>query len=179
VAPAEAPEGFDTFYRATAHRVVGYLYVILGDLADAEDAAHEAYAKAWQRWPRLRHYEDPEAWVRTVAFRDAVSTWRKAVNRLTAHRARPPEPVPELTPDRLAIISALRTLPTEQRRALVLFHLQGLTVEEISAETGAPTGTVKARLARGRKALAPHVWEFADDQTQGVRKGVTSVVSEL
>jgi RNA polymerase sigma-70 factor (ECF subfamily) len=179
VAPAEAPEGFDTFYRATAHRVVGYLYVILGDLADAEDAAHEAYAKAWQRWPRLRNYEDPEAWVRTVAFRDAVSTWRKAVNRLTAHRARPPEPVPELTPDRLAIISALRTLPTEQRRALVLFHLQGLTVEEISAETGAPTGTVKARLARGRKALAPHVWEFADDQTQGVRKGVTSVVSEL
>lgn len=176
MATDEAPEGFDAFYRATAHRVVGYLYVVLGNLADAEDAAHEAYAKAWQRWPKLRHYDDPEAWVRTVAFRTAVSTWRKAVNRLTAHRARPPEPVPELTPDRLAVISALRKLPAEQRRALVLFHLNGLSIAEISAETGAPAGTVKARLSRGRKALAPHVWEFADDEPLGVQKGVASDV---
>lgn len=172
MAEAEAPEDFDTFYRATSHRVVGYLYVVLGDLPEAEDAAHEAYARAWQRWPKLRHYEDPEAWVRSVAFRIAVSAWRKAVNRLTAHRARPTENIPDLSPDRLAIINALRKLPTEQRRALVLFHLQGLSVEEISAETEAPTGTVKARLARGRKALAPHVWEFADDEPRPVEKGV-------
>ncbi|GAA2036957.1 SigE family RNA polymerase sigma factor [Catenulispora yoronensis] len=171
MAEAEAPEGFDTFYRATAHRVVGYLYVVLGDLADAEDAAHEAYARAWQRWSKVRHYEDPEAWVRTVGFRVAVSAWRKTVNRLTAHHARPPDPVPDLTPDRLAISAALRKLPAEQRRALVLFHLQEMSVTEISAETGAPVGTVKARLSRGRKALAPHVWEFADDEPQAP-KGV-------
>jgi RNA polymerase sigma-70 factor (ECF subfamily) len=44
----------------------------------------------------------------------------------------------------------------------VLHHLAGLSVEEIARETGAPTGTVKARLARGRRALAPLVSEFDD-----------------
>ncbi|MFL6116497.1 MAG: sigma-70 family RNA polymerase sigma factor [Catenulispora sp.] len=176
MAGAEAPESFDAFYAATSHRVVGYLYVVLGNLADAEDAAHEAYARAWQRWTKLRHYEDPEGWVRTVAFRVAVSAWRKAVNRLSAHRARPVENAPDLSPDRLAIVAALKKLPPEQRRALVLFHLQGLSVDAISIETGAPSGTVKARLARGRRALAPLVWEFADDEPRSTKKGVASDV---
>jgi predicted RNA polymerase sigma factor len=51
----------------------------------------------------------------------------------------------------------LRKVPAEQRRALVLCHLLDLTVEQIAAETGAQPGTVKARLARGRAALAPYL----------------------
>lgn len=159
---------FHGFYTATVNRVVGYLYVVLGDVAEAEDAAHEAYARAWQRWSKLRSYEDPEAWVRTVAFRAALSSWRKTRNRLAAHRNSGPAPdVPDISPDRLVIADALRRIPAEQRRALVLFHLQGLSVAEIARETGAPEGTVKARLARGRRAMAPYVSEFADDEDSG------------
>jgi RNA polymerase sigma-70 factor (ECF subfamily) len=161
----DRPVDFDAFYAATITRVVGYLYVVLGSVAEAEDAAHEAYARAWQRWPKVSGYDDPEAWVRTVGFRVAMSSWRKAKNRLAAHRnSHSVESVPALSPDRLAVANALRQIPAEQRRALVLHHLQGLTVAEISKETGAPEGTVKARLARGRRALAPHVSEFADDE---------------
>ena len=69
-------------------------------------------------------------------------------------------------PDRLALIAALRAIPAEQRRAVVLHHLAGLSVEEIAHETGAPTGTVKSRLARGRRALAGHVSEYADDNQE-------------
>jgi RNA polymerase sigma-70 factor, ECF subfamily len=50
-------------------------------------------------------------------------------------------------------------VPAEQRRALVLYHVADLTVEQIAAETGARPGTVKARLARGRAALTPHLRE--------------------
>ena len=62
-------------------------------------------------------------------------------------------------PDHVAFVEALRRVPAEQRRALVLYHLADLTVEQIAAETGARPGTVKARLARGRAALAPHLRE--------------------
>jgi RNA polymerase sigma-70 factor, ECF subfamily len=65
------------------------------------------------------------------------------------------------TPDRVALIDALRKVPAEQRRALVLYHLCDLTVAQIAAETGVPAGTVKARLARGRAALAPHLRDAA------------------
>jgi RNA polymerase sigma-70 factor (ECF subfamily) len=161
---------FAGFYTASATRVVGYLYVVLGSVAEAEDAAQEAYTRAWLRWSRVQAYDDPEAWVRTVGFRVAMSAWRKTRNRLTAHRTSADsgiaagEHVPEMSPDRLVVIDALRRIPAEQRRALVLFHMLGLTVTEIADEIGAPVGTVKARLSRGRKALAPYVSEFADDE---------------
>ena len=73
---------------------------------------------------------------------------------------------PGASPDRLALVAALREIPAEQRRAIVLHHLVGLTVEEISHETGTPTGTVKSRLARGRRALAGHVSEYADENEE-------------
>jgi RNA polymerase sigma-70 factor, ECF subfamily len=62
-------------------------------------------------------------------------------------------------PDRVAFVEALRRVPAEQRRALVLYHLADLTVAQIAAETGVRPGTVKARLARGRAALMPHLRE--------------------
>ncbi|NUR29458.1 MAG: SigE family RNA polymerase sigma factor, partial [Catenulispora sp.] len=152
---------FGGFYTATVSRVVGYLYVVLGSVAEAEDAAQEAFTRAWLRWSKVREYDDPEAWVRTVGFRVAMNTWRKAKNRLVAHRTsgNGTADVPGLSPDRLAVVEALRRIPAEQRRALVLFHMHGLTVTEIAHEIGAPEGTVKARLSRGRKALTPYVSE--------------------
>ena len=161
------PKDFAGFYTATVNRVVGYLYVVLGSVAEAEDAAQEAYTRAWLRWSKVRAYDDPEAWVRTIGFRVAMSSWRKAKNRLVAHRASTSATgthLPDLSPDRLVVADALRRIPAEQRRALVLFHMLGLTVTEIAHEIGAPEGTVKARLSRGRKALAPYVSEFADDE---------------
>ena len=57
---------------------------------------------------------------------------------------------------------------TRMQADLVVDNYQaGLSVEEIADQTGSPTGTVKARLARGRKALAPHVSEFADASEDG------------
>ena len=160
------PEEFDAFYTATAPRVIAQIYAITSDLAEAEDAVQDAYARAWQRWPHVRECEDPMAWVRKVAYRISVSSWRKTRNRLKAHRRHgPPEPGAPLSPDTVALVAALRQIAAEQRRAIVLFHLVGLSVEEVAHETGAPVGTVKARLARGRAALAPYLDDLSDDTT--------------
>ena len=157
--------GFDEFYASTYRRVVGQLYAMIGDLGEAEDAVQEAYTRAWQRWTSLRDYTDPEAWVRTVAFRVAVSSWRKAVNRLTAHyRHGAPAEVPDLDPEHVTLVSALRKLPLDQRRALVLRHVVGLTVDDIAHETSVAAGTVKSRLSRGRQALAVEIGQSTADR---------------
>lgn len=146
---------FDDFYAASFHRLVGQLYAMVGDREEARDCVQEAFVKAWSHRRRLDEVQHPEAWVRTTAYRMAVSRWRR---RSKDDRARdrsllkdgPGAP----TEDRVALVRALQQLPDDQRRALVLHHLCDLPLAEIAAETGAPVGTVKARLARGRTALA-------------------------
>ncbi len=163
-------DDFDDFYATTSRRLVGQLFAMTGDLNEAEDAVQEAYIRAWQRWPRIQGYHDREAWIRTVAYRISVNAWSKARNRLTAHhRASRNTSQPEISPDLLMLVSALRKIPEPQRRVIVLHHLVGLPIEEIAAETGAPAGTVKARLARGRKALAPLVRDFDEPPSRPIR----------
>src|SRR5688500_14329921 len=128
---------------------------MVGDLAEAEDAVQEAYSRAWQRWGSIGRYGDPSGWVRTVAYRVAVSSWRRTRHRVLAHRRSAPGTAAELNPDTVALVAALRQISASQRRAIVLHHLVGLTVREIAAETGVTESAVKAQLVRGRQALAP------------------------
>ena len=60
-----------------------------------------------------------------------------------------------MSPDHIAVVTALHDISADQRMAIVLYRYTGLSIEEIAAETGATPGSVKTRLARGRKALAP------------------------
>ncbi|WP_326560759.1 SigE family RNA polymerase sigma factor [Micromonospora sp. NBC_01796] len=167
---------FDDFYATTYRRVVGYVYAMIGNLAEAEDAVQEAYSRAWPRWSKLHDYADPEAWVRTVAYRAAVSSWRKATNRLRAHRLHgAPADVPELGPEHITLVEGLRKLNADQRYVLVLHHLVGLSVEDIAHETGVAVGTVKSRLSRGRRALAVELGELTGDGDSGTRKMVSDV----
>src|SRR5215467_9818239 len=133
-----------------------------GDRAEAQDAVQEAFVRAWVHRGRIDMGRGAEAWVRVTAWRIAASRWRRAQEgiRLMVLAARPDRAAGP-GPDRVAFIEALRRVPAEQRRALVLYHLVDLTVEQIAAETGARPGTVKARLARGRAALAPYLRETA------------------
>jgi RNA polymerase sigma-70 factor (ECF subfamily) len=153
-----SPEEFSDFYAASFRRLVGQLYLMTGDHAEAQDAVQEAFVRAWAHRGKLDRLGAPEAWVRAAAWHVAVSRWHRArLGRLlTRSQAHPPS-VAGPTPDRVALIDALRQVPAEQRRALVLYHLCDLTVAQIAEETGAAPGTVKARLARGRTALAPHL----------------------
>ncbi|MFI7430906.1 SigE family RNA polymerase sigma factor [Micromonospora sp. NPDC049836] len=151
----DADTGFDEFYRTTRQRVVTVLYALAGDLSEAQDAAQEAYVRAWQRWSRISGYDDPEAWVRMVGHRLLINRWRKIRGGVAAYRRHGPAPaVGPPSENTVLLVTALRRLPAEQRHAIVLYHLADLSVAEIAEQTGTPAGTVKARLARGRRALA-------------------------
>lgn len=150
-----AAADFDELYRGSAARVVHLVYANTGDLTLAQDATQEAFARAWADWDRVSHHDDPLSWVRTVARRLAISEWRRSTARERAYTRHglataPPQP----NEDRVAVTAALRRIPVEMREAVVLHYIADLSVDQIAAETGAPPGTIKARLHRGRARLA-------------------------
>jgi RNA polymerase sigma-70 factor, ECF subfamily len=154
---------FDEFYAATARRVIHGVYAFCGDLTEAQDLAQEAYARAWQRWSRVSTYDNPEAWVRNVAWRLAANRWRR-LRRWPRTRARLAASVGASvtgsvsaagpTPDRVAVIAALRRLPPAQRRVVVLHYVYDLPVADVATSAEMPEGTVKVYLARARARLA-------------------------
>jgi len=164
--PMPERDGFTEFYEGSRQRLYEYLYALTGDRAEAQDVAHEAYLRAWQRWGQVCHYADPAAWVRTVGRNIAVSQWRRARNRLTAysrHGARADSPPPST--DTVDLVAALRRLSVDHRVVLALHYVCDLPIAAIAVELGVAEGTVKARLSRGRAALA-HLLHLADELTQ-------------
>jgi RNA polymerase sigma-70 factor (ECF subfamily) len=146
---------FDEFYLATRGVVLRQLTAMTLDPELAADTVQEAYTRAWQRWSRVSAMDDPVAWVRTVAWRLAVSQFRKrAVARRLLPKVTTSAVAPEVEPDvGLDVAAALRALSPEHRRVLVLHEMAGMSVRELAAETGVPEGTVKSRLSRARRQL--------------------------
>jgi RNA polymerase sigma-70 factor (ECF subfamily) len=100
----------------------------------------------------------PEAWVRKVALRIAIDARRRHRSRVaTALRLAslrpevPPEPGDDLKYTPLG--SALLDLPLRERQVVVLYYVADLPVDAIARECGLPVGTVKTRLAAGRRHL--------------------------
>jgi RNA polymerase sigma-70 factor (ECF subfamily) len=159
---ATGPPGaadFDALYNSRYGDVVAMVHALTGDLAEAQDLAQEAFCRAWQRWKAIAGYEDPLAWIRRVAANLVTSRWRRlGAARRYLRRERTLD-VPPLSPDHVALVAALRTLPADQRRALVLHHVVDLPVAEVAHEMGAAIGTVKSWLHRGRAALAAQLAE--------------------
>jgi RNA polymerase sigma-70 factor (ECF subfamily) len=149
-------EEFDDFYAASFTRVAGQVFALIGDHDEAQECVQEAFVRAWAHRRRLERAQHPESWVRTTAYRLAVSRWRRTtLGRRPADRAvATPARAAPASEDHVALVAALRQLPESQRRVLVLHHVCDLPVRDVAAEIGVPVGTVKARLARGRAALA-------------------------
>ena len=147
---------FDDFFTSSFARITAQLHAMIGDRDEAQECVQEAFVRAWSHRRRLDRAEHPEAWVRTVAYRLAVSRWRRTVRgRRAPDRAMSlPTTAPRPSESHVAVVEAPRRLPDAQRRALVLHHLADLPVQEVARELGVPEGTVKARLSRGRTALA-------------------------
>lgn len=67
---------FVAFVRASQHRLLRAAYLVCGDHHTAQDLLQEAYVKTASRWEQVRDGA-PEAYIRRILYRDAVSRWRK------------------------------------------------------------------------------------------------------
>ena len=147
-------DGFDEFYQSAFGRLVGQVYLVTGDLRDAEDAVQEAFARASVRWAQVRDFAGPEQWVRRVAMNLALDGLRRARRRLAVLARLGPSPVaPPISVERVALAEALRTLPRSYRQVIVLREVEQMSYDEIATALGVPRGTVESRLHRARTEL--------------------------
>lgn len=144
---------FDAFFRESKRPLLAMAFVLTGDLAAAQDLTQEALLRAWMRWSRISKYDDPRAWARRVLYNLAVSKSRNDRVRLQTTGEMPRStPAPDET--HLMVAAALRSLPKDQVRALVLHDGAGLSISEVAADMKVPEGTVKSWLSRGRASAA-------------------------
>jgi RNA polymerase sigma-70 factor (ECF subfamily) len=166
---ARDPDAAAGFVRRFQARVYGLALTIVRDRAIAEEVAQETFVRAWRQ---AASYD---------ARRGRVLTWLLAIARnraIDVTRRRAPEPLdpdvvaarlelarpgaghvdePALLDERETIRDALATLPTEQRRALVLAVYFGRTAGEISELDGVALGTVKWRIRQAMIKLREEV----------------------
>jgi RNA polymerase sigma-70 factor (ECF subfamily) len=162
-------DAVDVLLRRHQDHVFGLAYRILGNRADALDAAQEVFVGVFRKAASFRHQA-------------AFTTWlyRLTVNACNDHarrRSRLPQPSEAVdapsaddigrADDRLAIAGAMRRLPLEQRTAVIMRDLLGLSYEEIAEATDTAVGTVKSRISRGRAALAGGLGEPGGEPGRG------------
>lgn len=167
-ARSKAARGFlevESFVAARQHRLLRSAFLITGDLHLAEDLVQDALIKLALNWSKI--HSDPESYVRTVLYRDAVSRWRRRRREFTT--ARVPDRVVTDTTDesavRLAFAGALALLTPKQRAVLVLRYFEDLSVEAAAEVLGVSVGTVKSQthvaLRRLREVAGPDVLDLA------------------
>jgi RNA polymerase sigma-70 factor (sigma-E family) len=150
-------QGFAELYHAAYRRLVTQLHAFTTDLAEAQDAVQEAFARALARPATLARVDNPEAWLRTVAINIVRRRWRRRMLLDTILlRDRPVQRFTEAPPepDGTDLRAAIATLPRPYREVIVLHYLADLPVDEVAGILSVPVGTVKSRLSRGRAALA-------------------------
>ena len=151
-APASGVESlaFEAAVRDHWVPLVRRLVLVLGDAADAEDVAQEAYLRAYRAWDRFDG-RDVRGWLYTIALRLAFNERRRRGRWLAALRHVEPRPWEGAgDPD---LWAALGRLDARTRSVLLLHVIDGYTQREIAAMLDAPEGTVASWLSRGRARL--------------------------
>jgi RNA polymerase sigma-70 factor (ECF subfamily) len=144
---------------------------LLGDHNEALDLSQEVFLRVFRTLHTFRGASQLRTWIYRIVVNQARNRqrwWRrrhKAQQISLDHHLREHGELPEAgnggSPDRLLgqkqlaerIGAALDHLPFDQKTALVLREIDGLSYEEIGFSLGIAVGTVKSRLARAREAL--------------------------
>jgi RNA polymerase sigma-70 factor, ECF subfamily len=153
--------GLDELYRREYGPLVALAYGLSGSRAAAEEIVQDAFLAAHRRWSSISSYDMPAMWLRRVVANRSVSAVRRrlaevrALTRVGSWADRP-EPLPERYDE---LWRAVRRLPPQQAKALLLRYVDDRTVAETAYILGCSEGTAKTHLHRARRSLAgalPH-----------------------
>lgn len=167
---------FEELVHRHQRAVIGYLVGLLGDRDEALDGAQEVFIRLLTRAEKYHPSGSFRAWLFRIATNvaiDAIRSRRRRFFGWTRRQKKGTEPARPLTDDLAdlpdpragaldgildreradAVRSAVQTLPTKYRAALVLRDLQDLSYEEVADALGIRVGTVKSRVNRARNLL--------------------------
>jgi RNA polymerase sigma-70 factor (ECF subfamily) len=147
---AQREAEFSELFRALYPQAYRVAFRLLGNAAEAEDAAAEAFARTFAAWDRVRGLPYRDAWVMKTTGNVALNVLARKPTPLA-----PAQPVADedATATRLALVCALASLSRRQQEAIVLHHLAGLSEAEVAAVLDVAPSTVKTHLKRGMELL--------------------------
>lgn len=152
---------FSELVRIHAHGVLNVVYRMCGDEQLAEDAAQEAFIRAWQNLSTYHPRTPLRNWLYRIAVNAATDMLRKErrilpndIEDLSLTDDRPGVETQVSQQERAALVQrAVLSLPEASRSVLVLREYEGLSYHEISSTLDIPLGTVMSRLNYARKLL--------------------------
>jgi RNA polymerase sigma-70 factor, ECF subfamily len=159
------PTAFDRLVASRLASTVRLARAIVGDHAEADDVAQEAFVQAWRNLPTLRDPGKFDAWFGKIVVNAARGSVRRRRNVMTVDiealsidgESHPAlgrhDPAVDGVADLDALEGAFARLSVDQRTILALHHLEERSVADIAAMLGIPTGTAKWRLHAARTAL--------------------------
>ncbi|MFJ8008866.1 RNA polymerase sigma factor SigM [Streptomyces fagopyri] len=161
------PEAFGELVRRHRDRLWAVALRTLGDREEAADAVQDALVSAYRAAHTFRGQSAVTTWLHRITVNACLDRARKAASRKTSPVDDAERLEQLLEPHESAsapaerndlhreLVTALGTLPADQRAALVLVDMQGYPVAEAATILDVPVGTVKSRCARGRARLLP------------------------
>jgi RNA polymerase sigma-70 factor (ECF subfamily) len=168
--PAERQERFMALLDPVHDNLARYVRAMARNHDEARDLMSETLLAAYESFDTLKA---PAAFL-SYLFTIARRTCRHRARRFRIFAEYDPAqvrhihattPAPDVAADIPALYTALDRLPGEQREAVVLFELSGLSLEEIREIQGGTLSGVKARVARGRRKLAKLLGVEEDNYT--------------
>jgi len=160
-------QAFGELVRRHRGGVINVVYRMCGDANLAEDAAQEAFIRAWQHLPNYRPRSPFRNWVYRIATNAALDALRREREMVDVDAlplvapGKGPEAAMEGSERGEQVRQAVLALPKASRAVVVLREYEGLSYREIADTLSIPIGTVMSRLNyarnRLRKSLAPHL----------------------
>jgi RNA polymerase sigma-70 factor (ECF subfamily) len=155
-------ESFGALVERHERRVYNLAFRMLGNTEDARDTSQDVFLTCLRKLSGFRGASSFTTWLHRITVNACYDALRKRgreylVGDDEAGYSEPPSPPSDLAEDAALSVDIQRALlrvPHEFRVVLVMHDVQGVPYEEIAAALGAPVGTVKSRLHRGRVALA-------------------------
>ncbi|GAA4124486.1 SigE family RNA polymerase sigma factor [Knoellia locipacati] len=170
--PGEVDEEFADYVRSRQQRLLRAAYLVCGDEHLAHDLLQGALIKLALHWPKVRD-EHPDAYVRRILYRDAVSAWRRRRREVVSPGdALAAVPAPERLEDRVDrvdLMRALAQLAPRQRAVIVLRYFEDRSEREIAEILGVSPGTVKSQAHDALRRLREIVPDLTLEAPGGVR----------
>lgn len=139
--------------------VINVVYRMCGDLGLSEDAAQDAFIKAWQHLAEFRTGTSFRNWLYRIAVNAAIDLLRKEkpaadLENLPGLASESRVETQAEQQERIEMVRrAVLALPQASRAVLILREYEGLSYQEISETLDIPTGTVMSRLNYARRKL--------------------------
>lgn len=166
---------FDELFERFSSMVFGLVYQILGDREEAMDVSQEVFLTVYRKLGTFRGESSLKTWIYCIAVHKAANRFRwwnrlrrRGTVSLEEHLAKSPnqelswnlrsrdhspEDVLLLREERSEIERRLLEIPLQQRIAVIMRDIEGLSYEEIAESLKVSLGTVKSRISRGREEL--------------------------